>query len=398
MAHEHQPILSPSTTSAREGLSGSNMVKELLRIKQEQLSGILTIESSDQVWQLYLYLGRVLYADGGNHSVRRWYNNLRRFCPSLEQELESISKEILKEAFPESTSCPHYQFLCLLAKQGILNREQTQTLIRNLCTEVLFDLSRSDHLNFRLDPTGSLSPRLSILSISELLDSIHRELSLWQTLSLNPVYLDQMPRLDLPEVLEGQVSKSIFAQWQKIFQSQQTLRELAVTLGKSPAEIGRLLMPLLRQGIVSMQPAPEMQSPFLEEPSREDLPTKPLIACIDDSEIICETIKRILIPEGYRFLGIQDPLRAIAQVLSQPPDLILLDLVMPCSNGYEICAQLRKVPRFRDTPIIILTGNDGIIDRMRAKLVGASHFMNKPVQKKELLDIIRSYLSVKNAS
>ncbi|MEN9230071.1 MAG: response regulator [Thermostichus sp. DG02_5_bins_236] len=398
MAHEHQPILSPSTTSVRERLSGSNVVKELLRIKREQLSGILTIESSDQVWQLYLYLGRVLYADGGNHSVRRWHNKLRRFCPSLEQEFESVSKEILKEAFPESASCPHYQFLCLLAKQGILKREQTQTIIRSLCTEVLFDLSCSDHLNFRLDPTKSLSPRLTILSISELLDSIHRELSLWQTLSLNPVYLDQIPRLDLPEVLEGQVSKPIFSQWQKIFQSQQTLRELAVTLGKSPAEIGRLLMPLLRQGIVSMQPAPEMQSPFLEEAGHEDPTNKPLIACIDDSEIICETIKRILIPEGYRFLGIQDPLRAIAQVLSQPPDLILLDLVMPSSNGYEICAQLRKVPRFRDTPIIILTGNDGIIDRMRAKLVGSSHFMNKPVQKEELLDIIRAYLSVKNDS
>lgn len=373
------------------------MVRELLRIKQEQLSGILTVESSDQVWHLYFYLGRVLYADGGNHSIRRWHNNLRRFCPSLEQELERVSKEILKEAFPESAGCPHYHFLCLLAKQGILNREQTQTIIRNLCTEVLFDLCCSDHLSFRLDTTGSLSPRLTILSISELLDSIHRELSLWQTLNLKPVYLDQMPRLDLPEVLEGQVSKPIFSQWQKIFQSQQTLRELAGTLGKSPAEIGRLLMPLLRQGIVSMQPTSDMKSPFLEEPEREDPATKPLIVCIDDSEIICETIKRILIPEGYRFLGIQDPLRAIAQVLSQPPDLILLDLVMPSSNGYEICAQLRKVPRFRDTPIIILTGNDGIIDRVRAKLVGSSHFMNKPVQKEELLDIVRTYLSVKNA-
>ncbi len=230
------------------------------------------------------------------------------------------------------------------------------------------------------------------------MDGIHSELALWQTLGLNPVYLDQMPHLDLPEVLEGQVSKPIFAQWQKIFQSQQTLRELAVTLGKSPAEIGRLLMPLLHQGIISMQPAPEMQSPFPEKPGGEDAAIKPLITCIDDSEIICETIKRILIPEGYRFLGIQDPLRAIAQVLSQPPDLIFLDLVMPSSNGYEICTQLRKVPRFRETPIIILTGNDGIIDRVRAKLVGATHFMNKPVQKEELLQTIQTYLTVKHSA
>ncbi|MEN9224630.1 MAG: response regulator [Thermostichus sp. HHBFW_bins_43] len=398
MADEHRPLLTSPEQPTKEGLSGDDMVKELLKIKQEQLSGILTIESPDQVWTLYLYLGRILYAAGGHHSVRRWQHHLKRFCPSLEQELESVSIEMLRELFPEGASCPHYQFICLLAKRGILNREQTQTVIRNLCTEVLFDIARANHLQFHLNQTGSLTPRLTILSISELLDGIHSELALWQTLSLKPAYLDQRPHLDLPEVLERQVSKPIFVQWQKIFQSQQTLRELAVTLGKKPAEIGRLLMPLLRQGIVSMQPVPEVQSPWVEDPPGEDLATKPLIACIDDSEIVCETIKRILIPEGYRFLGIQDPLRAIAQVLSQPPDLIFLDLVMPSSNGYEICTQLRKVPRFRETPIIILTGNDGIIDRMRAKLVGSTHFMNKPIQKEELLQTIQTYLSVKHSA
>jgi chemotaxis family two-component system response regulator PixG len=398
MADKHRPILTPSERPAKEGLSGVGMVKELLKIKQEQLSGILTIESPDQVWTLYLYLGRILYAAGGQHSIRRWQYNLKRFCPSLEQELESVSIEMLREAFPESVCCPHYQFICLLAKQGILSREQTQTIIRNLCTDSLFDIARANHLRFHLNQTGSLAPRLTVLSISELLDGIHSELALWQTLGLNPVYLDQMPHLDLPEVLEGQVPKPIFAQWQKVFQSQQTLRELAVTLGKKPTEIGRLLMPLLRQGIVSMQPVSEVQSPWIEDPHSEDLATKPLIACIDDSEIVCETIKRILTPEGYRFLGIQDPLRAIAQVLSQPPDLIFLDLVMPSSNGYEICTQLRKVPRFRETPIIILTGNDGIIDRVRAKLVGSTHFMNKPVQKEELLQTIQTYLTVKHSA
>ncbi|MEN9223334.1 MAG: response regulator [Thermostichus sp. BF3_bins_97] len=398
MADEYRSLLTPSEQPTKEGLSGDDMVKELLKIKQEQLSGILTIESPDQVWTLYLYLGRILYATGGHHSVRHWQHHLKRFCPSLEQELESVSTEMLRESFPESASCPHYQFICLLAKQGILNREQTQTIIRNLCTEVLFDIARANHLQFHLNQTGSLAPRLTILSISELLDGIHRELALWQTLSLKLAYLDQRPHLDLPEVLERQVPKPIFVQWQKIFQSQQTLRELAVTLGKKPAEIGRLLMPLLRQGIVSMQPVPEVQSPWVADPPGENLATKPLIACIDDSEIVCETIKRILIPEGYRFLGIQDPLRAITQVLSQPPDLIFLDLVMPSSNGYEICTQLRKVPRFRETPIIILTGNDGIIDRVRAKLVGSTHFMNKPVQKEELLQTIQTYLSVKHSA
>jgi chemotaxis family two-component system response regulator PixG len=66
---------------------------------------------------------------------------------------------------------------------------------------------------------------------------------------------------------------------------------------------------------------------------------------------------------------------------------------MPNTNGYEICGQLRKISTFRDTPIIILTGNDGIIDRVRAKMVGATDFLSKPVNAEIVLDVARQYLN-----
>jgi chemotaxis family two-component system response regulator PixG len=92
-------------------------------------------------------------------------------------------------------------------------------------------------------------------------------------------------------------------------------------------------------------------------------------------------------------------MRAIATLLNRKPHIIFLDLVMPNTNGYEICTQLRKVSAFRDTPIIILTGNDGIIDRVRAKVVGASDFMGKPVDAEKVLAITNKYLKhLKNSS
>jgi chemotaxis family two-component system response regulator PixG len=66
---------------------------------------------------------------------------------------------------------------------------------------------------------------------------------------------------------------------------------------------------------------------------------------------------------------------------------------MPNTNGYEICTQLRKVSTFRNTPIIILTGNDGIIDRVRAKLVGATDFLSKPVNVEIVLAVARQHLN-----
>ena len=65
---------------------------------------------------------------------------------------------------------------------------------------------------------------------------------------------------------------------------------------------------------------------------------------------------------------------------------------MPNINGYEICGKLRKLSIFQNTPIIILTGNDGIIDRVRAKLVGASDFIGKPVDAETLLTVIGKHL------
>lgn len=96
---------------------------------------------------------------------------------------------------------------------------------------------------------------------------------------------------------------------------------------------------------------------------------------------------------GYRFVGINDDMRAIATLLAKKPDLIFLDLVMPNTNGYEICSQLRKISAFRNTPIIILTGNDTVIDRVRTKMVGCTDFLGKPVDSQTVLDTITKYLS-----
>ena len=66
---------------------------------------------------------------------------------------------------------------------------------------------------------------------------------------------------------------------------------------------------------------------------------------------------------------------------------------MPNANGYEICSQLRKLSIFKETPIVILTGQDGIIDRVRAKLVGATDFLSKPVAASTVLEVINRYLN-----
>jgi chemotaxis family two-component system response regulator PixG len=103
-------------------------------------------------------------------------------------------------------------------------------------------------------------------------------------------------------------------------------------------------------------------------------------------------MEKLLTSVGYQFFSVTDDLRALATLLARKPDLIFLDLVMPNTNGYEICTQLRKLSMFRNTPIVILTGNDGIVDQVRARLVGASDFLNKPIDADIVLNVINKHL------
>jgi chemotaxis family two-component system response regulator PixG len=120
--------------------------------------------------------------------------------------------------------------------------------------------------------------------------------------------------------------------------------------------------------------------------------TRVTVAYIDDSRLDSQTMSHILNQAGYQFLNIQDPVKALPLLLEHKPSLIFLDLVMPIANGYEICAQIRRISAFKDTPVIILTSNDGIVDRVRAKIVGSSGFLAKPINSEKVLATLQRYL------
>lgn len=121
-------------------------------------------------------------------------------------------------------------------------------------------------------------------------------------------------------------------------------------------------------------------------------PVRPLIACVDDSPTVGEFLSAVLEPAGYRVIKIQDPLSGIAMLCEDKPDLIFMDLIMPDANGYDLCNFLRKTPAFQNTPIVILTSQSSIMDRARAKLVGATAFMSKPPDPQAMLNLVRNYL------
>ncbi len=117
------------------------------------------------------------------------------------------------------------------------------------------------------------------------------------------------------------------------------------------------------------------------------------IACIDDSPTVLQAINSFLDDKSFSVVLISDPIKALMQIIRSRPDLILLDVTMPNLDGYELCSLLRKHPSFRGTPIVMVTGNTGFIDRAKAKLVGSSGYLTKPFTQADLIKIVFKHLS-----
>ena len=133
--------------------------------------------------------------------------------------------------------------------------------------------------------------------------------------------------------------------------------------------------------------------PAREKPSGDTSKTHYTIVCIDDSPTVLQAINSFLDDTSFAIVMVNDPVRALMQVVRSKPDLVLMDVEMPNLDGYELCSLLRRHPTFRSTPIIMVTGNTGFIDRAKAKLVGASGYLTKPFTQPDLLKIVFKHLS-----
>ncbi len=116
---------------------------------------------------------------------------------------------------------------------------------------------------------------------------------------------------------------------------------------------------------------------------------KPRILVIDDDANITSFLKRALSYEGYVVDTAPDGTQGLSQALAQPPDLIVLDVMMPGMDGYEVATRLRAGG---PQPILMLTARDGVPDRVRGLDTGADDYLVKPFALDELLARVRALL------
>ena len=358
-----------------------------------QTMGNQNAASSEQFWFVFFLNGQIIYAADPDARLLRLRDYLQRY--GAEKALDPLMKGAIATA-----NAPEYSYLWALMENHTLTPAQGRSIIQSMIRETLFDLLSLHHGTFIFEIGQPLSPQLTTLEISPLLTHTMKQVQRWKQFYPYIYSTEQCPIITNIGVLHDALSNRTFNKLSKFADGKTTLRQIGRHLNRDVLTVAQAIYPYIQQGIIQLT-SPEVavqnvrKANELTRRSNEYPHSKarsPKIVCIDDGVTVRETVKHILTQQGYEAIAIGDPLEALSSVFKIIPDLILCDITMPELDGYEVCAMLRTSTLFRQTPIIMLTGKDGFIDRVRAKLIGATDYLTKLFGESELLMLVESYI------
>ncbi|MCY7368614.1 MAG: response regulator [Chamaesiphon sp.] len=405
-----------------------NPIKLLEQLATSQAKGCLRITSNDVVWLLYFYEGKLFYANHSLEPIERLEQHLRRISPIvLANQVYTDLRDQLKEANLEATyPSLDYQAIRWLIAQGHISEQTAGTLVKHITKEVL--------QSYLLLTTGTsdLIARETAFPIwwsgnfLFVTKECQTELQAWQ--ALQPAIKSPYQRPYLINVEHPLLTPDVKAKLSKILIGF-SFRQLSLLLKQDELTVANNLYRLISNQIVGLRPP---QPPFdrlhklyaagsdkdrFDEQSQSvtdtlsavnpdhhsstttgDLAqlTTYKIACVDDSPTILREINRFLDGDSFKVFPIVDSGTALMKIIRINPDIILLDVGMPTIDGYKLCSMLRKHPAFKKTPIVMVTGNTGIIDRAKAKMAGSTDYMTKPFTQSGLIQMVSSHLMTDN--
>jgi twitching motility two-component system response regulator PilH len=115
------------------------------------------------------------------------------------------------------------------------------------------------------------------------------------------------------------------------------------------------------------------------------------VLIVDDSPAQVKLMQGFLEHEGYQPVGLNDPLRVEETIITVRPSVILLDVVMPDRNGFQVCRELKGSSEFQAIPVILVTSKDSASDKYWGEQQGADAYVTKPFTKDELLRAVRRF-------
>jgi twitching motility two-component system response regulator PilG len=342
-------------------------------------------QTAGQSWFVFFLNGHIIYAGDSGANLSRLRDYLRRY--KVDKALDYTNASAIA-----TINAPEYGYLWALLENHTLTPEQGRSIIQSMVQETLFDLLSLHQGAFIFELGPALSPQLMTLEIAPLITQIMKQVQEWKQFHPHIQSPNQCPAIADASQLRKTLTESSFEALDRWADGKTSLRQMARYLNRDIVTVARAVYPYVKQGFVQMLTSVAEGTDQIEVQLGED--KAPRIVCIDDGATVRAAVEQILKQHGYEATSISNPLKALSLVFQLKPHLILCDIAMPELDGYEICAMLRRSTVFRGTPIIMLTGKDGFIDRVKARMVGATDYLTKPFGEGELLMLVEKYVGL----
>src|SRR5713101_2538152 len=121
----------------------------------------------------------------------------------------------------------------------------------------------------------------------------------------------------------------------------------------------------------------------------------PIVLMVDDEEMNLELVETLMVPLGYEVEKARNGREALEKISKREPDIILLDVMMPGMDGYEVCSILKDDKKTRHIPIVMITALNQIENKVTGIETGADDYLSKPFHMRELIARVKSLLKVK---
>ncbi|MBR8826635.1 MAG: response regulator [Gomphosphaeria aponina SAG 52.96 = DSM 107014] len=387
--------------------------------------GCLKVSQGSVNYLIYFKQGKLTYATHSIDPFERLERHLRRLSNQNSNLTSAVRTQGRLNFENEPTKPekipPEYKSICWLVGEKYINQREAEDLVKSLSKEVLENYLLLPESAYTLVANDVYYTIFCHFNVGMIVEECKKALQGWQALGPEICSPYQRPfcanlaqlKQKLPPEQQNKFSKILIGF---------SFRQLGVLLNQDELSLAQSLQPLIAEGTIGLR---DPQSPFDQLPKlsnklteQEPKPkievktevkrdfgnvsnkietatpqSKYKIACVDDSPTILKEMKRFLVGHEVEVFPITDSVKALMEIIRIKPDLILLDVGMPKVDGYKLCRMIRNHSLFKTTPIVMVTGNTGMVDRAKAKMAGCTDYMTKPFSQPELLKMVFRYLT-----
>lgn len=364
----------------------------------------LQVEANGVTWKVFVHNGKLQYAVHSLQTLELLAHHLAR----LGYTLSTTVRESLASASSTTWETTLLDAIRQLEQQGILTDDDSKALKISLSKDAL------EPLLWLPEAQNSISYNTSeykgLVLLSTMLDQLESRLPSWQ--QLQPIVKSPYQQISCPDnnrlkqpVVNGQLNQALLSMLARLMQGN-SIYQVAFLLKQDCLKVAQLLYPYIQQQVFILTPpvapldklpgVPLSVSSQIVNPTLASSLTKKThkIVCIDDSPAMLDTLRKYLEADGFDVATLENPMESMSILFAMKPDMILMDVSMPGINGRRLCEILRRSSAFKDLPIIIVSSNAGVLDKVKAESSGATAYLQKPFSKMELLAIVKAHLKL----